>query len=120
MTHKCSGHAPKPASHASLVCTAKRITRNVVSCSIVNTQVYTAHPDARIQLLDPPDHALCTDRCAPALAPPVHRGDEPYSLAATAVPVWLPQQCPDDRPQPSLLHGLGCLAVIAGMLTSLR
>lgn len=82
-------------------------------------QVYTAHSDARLQLLDSPDRALRTDRRAPALAPPVHCGDEPYSLAATPLSVWLPQQCPHDCPQPSLLHGPGCLVVIAGMLTSL-
>lgn len=82
-------------------------------------QVHTAHSDARLQLLDSPDCALRTDRRPPALAPPVHRGHEPYSLAATPLPVWLPQQCPHDRPQPSLLRGPGRLAVIAGMLTSL-
>jgi len=81
-------------------------------------QVYTAHPDARLQLLDPPDCALRTDRRAPALATPVHRGDEPHPPAATPVPVWLPQQCPHDCAQPSLLRGPGCLALIAGMLTS--
>ena len=82
-------------------------------------QVHTAHPDARLQLLDPPDRALRTEGRAPASAPPVHCGHEPDSLAATPVPVWLPQQCPHDCPQPSLLHGSGCLAFIAGMLTSL-
>ena len=81
-------------------------------------QVHTAHSDARLQLLDSPECALRTDKRPPALAPPVHRGHEPHSLAATALPVWLPQQCPHDCPQPSLLHGAGCLAVIAGMLTS--
>ncbi len=81
-------------------------------------QVYTAHFDARLQLLDPPDCALRTDRRAPALATPVHRGDEPHPPAATPVPVWLPQQCPHDCAQPSLLRGPGCLALIAGMLTS--
>lgn len=81
-------------------------------------QVCTAHSDARLQLLDPPDRALCTDRRAPALAPPVHCGDEPYTPAATPLPVWLPQQCPHDCPQPSLLHDPGRLAITAGMLIS--
>lgn len=61
-------------------------------------QDHAAGVDAGVQLLDSPDRALRKDRRQAAAAASVCRWHEPYQAAATAVFLWVPQQCHEATP----------------------
>lgn len=72
--------------------------------------------DVGVQLLDPPDRALCTDRRQAAASATVCGGYECHQAFAAAVLLWLPQKRHETPSKPSVLLHLGRLAFPSGMV----
>ena len=72
--------------------------------------------DVGVQLLDPPDRALCTDRRQAAAATIVCGWHECHQAVAAAVLLWMPQQCHETASKPSILLCFGWLAFPSGVV----
>ena len=81
---------------------------------ILLVQIYLANPHAGVQLLDSSGCALRTDRCQTAVAAAVRNWHERNSPVTAPVPVWLPQQCVEGKPKPSLLRAAGHMGLVSG------